>query len=582
MANDAAAVSLSAHDDDFDPHRGEDPVELRQNLWTLLVVRVTVVTFLLAATVFFGLTQSEAIPILSSTEGLLYAMVALVYLASVFYALVLRLSTQFEALKRLAYVQLIGDALFAGGLVMVTGGTSSVFTFFFSLSIMLAAIILYRRGALFIASVSALLLMLIGLVEVGLIGEGVWLARLRQETLAEGIPSTELTNSVIYNISVNMVAFYAIAFLASYLVDKLRRSDIKLEQNRASLEDLKALHQNIVSSIQSGLITVNQSHQITFFNRFAEQITGYDADDVLYQDITRFFGDLKQIFMNEDKLHSQHEELTAQILGGRVAFIRWTISPLVDARNEPIGHVLIFEDVTRVREMEERMKRADQFASLGKLASAIAHEIRNPLASISGSIQLLSGHAGLEDEDRKLMDIVSRETDALNQWITDFLTYARPRQGDRVRLDLQRMIEEAVLVLKHDQKSEMIDVTVESTGECFVIADPIYLKQVVWNILNNAVQAMSDGGALTVSVEPVTDDRGDFYRARFCDTGPGIPGHILDRVFEPFFTTKEEGTGLGLATVYRVVTEHGGTVTVDTERGQGTIFNVDLPRYQVI
>lgn len=561
------------------PRRHYSYGELRSNLRTLILSRVVIVTFLLAATALFGLTQHEPSRGVRSAEGALYALVVAVYLLSVGYAIALRVTSELRWLLVLAYLQLTGDALFAAVLVLVTGGTASVFTFFFSLSIVLAAIILFRAGAIYAATASSVMLLVIGLIEVGFVGPSEWVNIIRRDALLAGEPVADVASSVGYNLVVNVIAFYAIAMLASYLADQLRRTDIKLEQNRVSLEDLRALHENIISSIQSGLITVNQNHQITFFNHFAEAITGHESTEVLYKDITRFFGDLRQIFSNEDKLHSQHEELTSQILRGRLAFVRWTISPLLDSRGERIGHVLIFDDVTRVREMEARMKRDDQFATLGKLASAIAHEIRNPLASISGSIQLLSQTIDLEDDDRRLMNIISRETDTLNQWITDFLTFARPRYGDRVPVDFRGMISDAALVLKQDPKSEKLVLNVEAGEEALVLADPTYLKQVLWNILQNAVQAMPEGGELTITLEPTTDERGEFFRASFKDTGEGIPEAVRERVFEPFFTTKQGGTGLGLPTVYRIVTEHGGAVTVDSELGIGTTFTVALPRY---
>ena len=561
------------------PRRHYSYGELRSNLRTLILSRVVVVTFLLAATALFGLTQHEPSRGILSAEGALYALVAAVYLLSVGYAIALRVMTDLKRLLLLAYLQLTGDALFAAVLVLVTGGTASVFTFFFSLSIVLAAIILYRAGAIYAATVSSAMLLVIGLIEVGFIGPADWVNMIRRDALLAGEPVANVGSAVAYNLVVNVIAFYAIAMLASYLADQLRRTDIKLEQNRVSLEDLRALHENIISSIQSGLITVNQNHQITFFNHFAEAITGLSSTEVLYKDITGLFADLRQIFSNEDKLHSQHEEHTSQILRGRVAFVRWTISPLLDSREERIGHVLIFDDVTRVREMEARMKRDDQFATVGKLASAIAHEIRNPLASISGAIQLLNQTIELEDDDRRLMNIISREADTLNQWITDFLTYDRPRYGDRVPIDFRAMISDAALVLKQDPKSERLNLTVEAGDEALVLADPTYLKQVLWNILKNALQAMPDGGDLTITLDPTNDERGEFYRASFKDTGGGIPEAVRERIFEPFFTTKEGGTGLGLPTVYRIVTEHGGTVTLETEMGVGTTFTVALPRY---
>ncbi|MGM0577269.1 MAG: two-component system sensor histidine kinase NtrB [Myxococcota bacterium] len=562
--------------------RGEG--DLRSKLRALIIFRVVVATFLMAATALLGAGLVGEVTAPGPSDTIIYGLVLAVYALSAGYAVGLRYATLPSRVRRQAYVQLGGDALFAAVLVFITGGTSSVFTFFFSLWIVIAAVMLYQPGAIFVATVSALLMLFIGLVEMGLLGLDEWMAAVQGRRLAPIEPLQDGVTggygSVTYNVVVNVVAFYLVAFLASYLADQLRQTDQRLRENQVDLEDLRALHEHIVSSIQSGLITVNRYRQITFVNHVAEEITGYRTNEVLYQDVTRFFSDLKAIFLNEDKLMSRHEELTCQVLGGELAYIKWTITPLVDARERHIGHILTFEDVTRVREMEEQMKRAEQFATLGKLAAAIAHEIRNPLASISGAIQLLRSTVDLERDDARLMDIVSRETDALNQWITDFLTYARPRIGERVPVDVSRHIADAMVVLKADEKLANIDFEFDADGEALVLADPTYLKQVIWNILNNAVQAIPDGGTIRVHVEPFDNDQGAFHRIRLSDTGTGIPEEALDRVFEPFFTTKESGTGLGLATVYRIVTEHGGHASVESEVGHGTTFIVDLPRHE--
>ncbi|MCB9727519.1 MAG: PAS domain-containing protein [Deltaproteobacteria bacterium] len=544
---------------------------------------MVIASCLLAATLLVGSPGRGAAADSTLIERVIYGLVAGVCFLSVAYIFSLRLLSSHRQLTRHAYIQLTGDAFFAAILVVLTGGTSSVFTFLFSLWIVLAAGILYRRGALYVATISAVLLVVLGLFEMRAVGAGSALSRLlHQGVVVAPTDEVELAatyGATVYNVLVNLVAFYMVAFLSGYLADHLRRADREIQENRVSLEDLRALHENIVSSIQSGLITVNLNRQITFFNGVAEQITGYSARNVLYRDITRYFTDLKAIFQNEDKLLSQTEELTCQVLGGELAYIKWTITPLLDARDRHIGHILIFADVTRVRQMEEQVKRAEQFATLGQLAAVIAHEIRNPLASISGAVQLLARTLELDTDNAALMAIVSREADALNQWITDFLTYARPRLGERVPTDISRMVNDAVAVLKHDEKLANIRVETTAREGALVVADPTYLKQVVWNILTNAVQAMPDGGDLVVTVRPQDDDRGAFHRMTISDTGAGIPAEVRDRVFEPFFTTKEAGTGLGLATVYRIVTEHDGFVSLESEPGSGTVCHVDLPRH---
>jgi len=554
-------------------------LELRRRLRTLTLIRIAVITVLLGATALSEWQTRIHSSALAATEVTIYRLVAVVCALSLVYVVALKLVHGRRHLIILAYIQLCGDALFAAALVFITGGTASVFTFFFSLTIVLAAIILFRAGAITIATLSSLLLLLIGMTEMGLLDEGALLADMRLVGVGPLDPvgtEEQSISTIAKNLVVNVVAFYVIAGLSSYLADQLRRTGERIQESESSLEDLRALHRNIVASIQSGLITVNQNLQITFFNHEAEKITGYQSREILYQDITRYFSDLKQIFLNEDKVRSQTVEVTSEVLRGRLCYVRWTISPLLDARGVGIGHVLIFDDETDVRHMQEQMKRDENFASLGRVAAAIAHEIRNPLASISGSIQLLRATLDLEEDDRRLMEIVNRETDALNSWITDFLLYARPRVGERVVLDIGALVADAVAVLSHDDRADQIEVSYEPYEGAFTRGDPTYLRQVVWNILLNGVQAMAGEGAITITIDEISDDRGSFHRVSFRDTGPGIPDAVLDRLFEPFFTTKSDGTGLGLATAYRIVGEHGGHLNVETSP-QGTVFLVDLP-----
>ena len=562
----------------------EPPVllELRRRLRMLTVIRIALATVLLGATALIEWQARIQSSASVATEVTIYRLVAIVCLLSLFYVTALRFVAGRRQLVVLAYVQLCGDALFAAALVYITGGTASVFTFFFSLTIVLAAIILFRAGAITLATLSSLLLLVIGMTEMGIIPESAFLTDMRLSGVGPldpvGTEEQSLT-TIAKNLVVNVVAFYVIAFLASYLADQLRRSDERIQESELSLEDLRVLHRNIVASIQSGLITVNQSLQVTFFNREAERITGYQSREILYQDITRYFSDLKQIFLNEDKIRGQTVELTSEVFRGKLCYVRWTISPLLDSRGSRIGHVLIFDDETDVRNMEEQMKRAENFASLGRVAAAIAHEIRNPLASISGSIQLLRSTLDLEEDDRRLMEIVNRETDNLNAWITDFLMYARPRVGERLSIPIAPLIADSLAVLANDERSAGIEVVFNPSSDASTYGDPTYLKQVVWNVINNAVQAMNGEGTLTIEISERREDKGVFNRVAFHDTGPGIPDDVLERLFEPFFTTKASGTGLGLATVYRIVSEHGGAVSVDTG-SNGTTFLVDLPVHQ--
>ena len=228
----------------------------------------------------------------------------------------------------------------------------------------------------------------------------------------------------------------------------------------------------------------------------------------------------------------------------------------------------------RVREAEEAMRRAEKLSAMGKLAAGIAHEIRNPLASMSGSIQMLRDELELSQENRRLMDIILRESERLNRLITDFLDYARPYNPEKKEIDFSCVVAETLDVFEKGlSKDQSIKVQKEIKSGVKVFGEHERLKEVLWNLFNNAVQSMHAGGNLAISL----DTYGSMAKVVVRDSGEGIDAKDLNRVFEPFFTTKTYGTGLGLATVYRIVEAHGGNIRVDSENGKGTVFTVMLP-----
>ncbi len=572
--------------------------DLRQKLQWLSLFRIVVVAFLTGATALYGPPAAPDLPglALSSTTLILYAVAGVMCLLSVAYAVALRFIRTEDHLRRLAYVELLGDTLFAATLVVLTGGTSSAFTFIFSLTIVNAAILLYRPGALFTATSCAVLFLLIGLGEFG-VAEVAPVKAMRREGVAPIRPLTQVDDAsrlggLAYSLINNIFAFYAIALLASQLSEKLRRTDRQLAAERGQLEDLRALHESIVASIPSGLVTLDHLGRVTFINGIGEALLGRAFAEVRGQDVGVSFPYLRPLDLAPEALGTVFEKPLYDPQGQR-RHVQWSISPLAEAKeadsdaspdDTPGGYLLVVNDVSRVREMEEKVRRAESLAGLGKLAASIAHDVRNPLAAISGSIQMLGASLDLQDDERRLMNIVSREADALNRWITDFLTYARPRRGDQLRIDLAVIVDEAVRMLRFDERAIGVDIQVDLASPAYVVADPSALKQVVWNLLANAVEAMPAGHAprrLEVRLTTTGPAHARQLRLEVADTGCGIPREALQSVFEPFFTTKTGGTGLGLATVYRIVTEHGGTIEVSSQAdgppGEGTRFIVDLP-----
>ena len=563
-----------------------DQDTLVRKLRWMTYARLAVFIFLGGATAIFGVDTFNpeearfvigAFKPVEATDLVLFFTAGAGCILTVIYALMLRLCTTIKMLERLAHIQVFGDALFAGLLVFLTGGTTSSFSFFFSLVIIEGAIVTYRTGAFYTATFCTLLFISIGVAEVtSLEGESV---------LTEAVPIAEVKpvsqtdvaaawGGLAYRILNSIVAFYSIAFMSSYLSERLRRSSQELELNRHSLEDLRAIHENIVGSIPIGVITLDRRDLVSFINSQAQLITGCSSQNVFGKQASEIFPQVETMLAEKKEVDTLL--ITAQLGGGIVCDQHWTSVPLKNYKGRIIGHLLTVEDVTKTREMEIQVQRSERYATLGRLAATIAHEIRNPLTSIAGSIQLFSQGENRTEEEQRLTEIVVRETESLNQWITDFLTYARPIGEQRGALNLGREVSEALEAIKYDVRFSDVEVQSTVPENSFVFADPVSVKQIVWNVILNAAEAMDQGGKLWVEID--TAIRDDFVQLRVTDTGPGIKSEHAERIFDPFFTTKTSGTGLGLATAFRLTAELGGTLDFHSLYGEGTTFYIDLPK----
>ena len=544
----------------------------------LTLFRVALVTVLLAATVVSNL--QDAMSLSDRLFVYLYYLCTAVYVLSFGYTVALRLLKTDRELLLLTYGQFTGDIFFASALVLVTGGTDSAFTFFFSLVIIGGAIVLFRVGALYIASLSAAMLLLTGLIEVEVIPYLDFVQEYRLSFLVDEAttPAAELDRfyRMVYNVSVNALAFFGVALLASWLSEQLRTSAQEIRTQARSLEELRALHRHIVSSIPTGLVTMDNDHRITVWNRAAEQIAGRKAEEMLGEDILEVFRDLRFVLENPHKRGGLTREETTLVVNRRRRHLGWSLSPLRNAHGEPIGHTFMFQDISRVKDLERTMNRRERMAAIGELSAAIAHEIRNPLAAISGSIQLLRGES-LSGTEKRLMDIVLRETEQLNRWITDFLNYSRPTPADRKPLDINALVDDSIIVFRRDETLSRVQVVKAEGDPMWVLGDRDRVNQVIWNLLTNAAQSMPDGGKVEVELNSIDSGSRPTMEVSVTDEGVGIPPDEEEKIFQPFFTTKERGTGLGLAVVHQIVDEHDGRITVDSEVGRGTTFRVILP-----
>jgi two-component system sensor histidine kinase PilS (NtrC family) len=347
---------------------------------------------------------------------------------------------------------------------------------------------------------------------------------------------------------------------------------VQLKDASGALEDLQILHENIVQSISSGLITTGLDGRITLANNAAQKLLDRASDQLLGKPVSKLF---------LDPLPNAESNTHAEVRFDTAGTFRKTVRVRVAALNVPergaLGYVYAFDDLTEIRRLEREVRIQDRLAAVGRLAAAIAHEIRNPLTSIAGSVSMLSGIPEMNDEHRKLLEIVTRESQRLNGIITDFLAYSRGKQYHFERTDLVRLLEDTLTLMRHRMTAENTGITIESrysVSEAWAISDGDRIKQVFWNIAENAVRAMRDGGTLKVTIERLGDD----WQVGFADTGTGMTPQQSEKIFEPFQSNFEGGTGLGLAVVYQIVQAHEGKVWARSKLGQGTTFILRLRR----
>jgi len=375
------------------------------------------------------------------------------------------------------------------------------------------------------------------------------------------------------------LAFLVVGLLSARLAERQSRSDVRLIAATQSLANLRALHERIVESIKSGVVTTDLEGRIYTFNAAAEEITGYKRQHVRGKDASIFFGEIKEIIAGSLDIHSTQASprfeadcLTADGLRLRLGF---TISPLFSEAGDTTGTVITFQDLTHIRALEETSRRQDRLAAIGRMAASIAHEIRNPLAAMRGSIQMLRADMANDSSQTELMGIILRESDRLNRIISDFLSYARPRSIIQSKVNAGELLQQTFMLLRHSAEINPAHSIEEQlpANPTLINADSEQLQQVFWNLSRNALQAMPSGGTLRATVHKNSNER---LRITFSDTGRGMAPEQVEHLFEPFSSTTG-GTGLGLSIVYQIIRDHGGTINVRSREGHGTTITIELP-----
>jgi len=459
------------------------------------------------------------------------------------------------------------DVVLVTAVVAATGGPRSIYPFLYVLSVTGACVLLPRAGALAIAAFASLLYS--GLVFGWTVFPMAYFFEAPQETSALEVVTMFL----------NSATFLVVAIVAGGVADRYRATHRELATRERDFRDLEAFRDLVFDCVGTGLVVLDRRHRVTAFNRAAAEITGRSGATILgarWQDVAGEGLDLEEVAqaLENPTTRSVRRETLMHRPDGEGVPVLLTLSTLRSAAGEPVGLVAACEDLSAMRRMEARMRQADRLASLGRLSANIAHEIRNPLASMTGAIEALTTESGLgHDERDKLTQIVLRESDRLNGILGDFLAYARPSPLALHRVDVASMLEEVLVLLEHRPLPVDVKLVRAFAGPLWAEVDANALRQAIWNLCLNALDAMSGGGALTVGAMTA----GATLELSVADTGDGIAIAELGHIFEPFFSTKPEGSGLGLALVDRVVRDHAGDVDVRTHRGVGTTVTLTLP-----
>ncbi len=540
---------------------------IKDKLLVLMVLRAVLAFVFLGVGIWFQLRDYYF------TAPLYYPihlMVVTIGVLTIIYGL---LHKRTERVVQFAYLQISIDLLLITVAIFITGGTESYFSILYFISVIGASMILGRRGGFYAAFVSSVLFALMMSMD---------LYRILPQQFKVFYYSTEVPawSFVMTTMATHAIGLFTVAYLTGRYVEKATQMEKRLEEREVDLGRLETLNKTVVENIPAGIMTIDKEGRITSFNRAATSITGYELRDVYLQSVYEIFPSLLTA-RPWPVIEVARPEKIVKTKDGRDICLGFTVS---FGEAGEVTNIIIFQDLTELKFMEEQLRRDDRLKALGELSAAIAHEVRNPLASISGSIQMLSQDMDFSGDKKQLMGIVLKETDRLNRLITDFLLFAKPAStSEKAYIDIGSVISETIKVFSNSAQAQGINLDVRLDNSLFVEADERQLSQVFWNLFINAAIAMDGKGSLFISTETAESDKrarntGEMVRITVSDTGVGIAKDDMGKIFDPFFSTRDGGTGMGLALVHRMIEEHGGTIEVESTMGDGTKFTVIMPR----
>jgi len=539
---------------------------LRRKLLWLIAGRAAAITILLGSAILVEYRALGLFPI-----DPFFGLIGLTYALTIVWTLTLRFVDRHPWVID---VQVACDALIVSAIVYLTGGVASYFSSLYTLPIIAASTVQSWRGGLMVSLLSSV------------IYSGLVIAQYQHLTLplATQVDSLPAVRIALYTVGLNLFGFMAVAALSGYLAEGLRRTGAQLAETSTQLADLQAFNQHVIDSLTSGLATCDMGGRLLTFNHAAESITGMPATDAVGRtatDVLQLPDAFQRLFDPAAPRRAlQRREYGYHRADGRQIEVGVTSAPLMTPRGEA-GFLFTFQDVTELKKQDREARVQQRLAAVGEMAAGIAHEIRNPLASMAGSIQILRDELPLTSDQSQLMDIVLRESDRLNETIRNFLVFAKPQRTAMVDIDLRGILTDAARLLEnHTDVTDRHAVVVEVPPEAVIYrADEAQIRQIVWNLATNGLRAMPSGGRLRLTTR--TSPRpGEAFPAAVIavdDEGIGIAPEDMDGIFQPFRGGFSRGTGLGLSIVHRIATEYGGEVRVTSAKGKGTTVEVVLP-----